>query len=118
MRPLSPTRTDRPWGYFDEFVTNTLCTVKIITVNPGESLSLQYHKNRAEFWVILKGNGSVTIGDIKTEAHEGDRFHVDMHQNHRATGGTEPLVFLEVSTGVFDERDIVRIDDKYGRVSS
>lgn len=90
----------------------------MITVNPGESLSLQYHKHRSEFWVILKGNGSVTIGDSKTEAHEGDRFHVDVHTNHRAEGGSEPLVFLEIAVGNFDEEDIVRIDDKYGRVSS
>ena len=118
MRPLLPTHIERPWGYFDEFITNTPCTVKIITVNAGESLSLQYHMQRSEFWVILKGNGFVTIGDTKTEAHGGDRFHVDIHTNHRAEGGSEPLVFLEISTGNFDEDDIVRIDDKYGRVSS
>jgi mannose-6-phosphate isomerase len=118
MRPLSPARTDRPWGYFDEFISNTPCTVKIITVNAGESLSLQYHEHRSEFWVILKGNGFVTIGDDKLEAHEGDQFHIDVHANHRAEGGSEPLVFLEIATGNFDEEDIIRIDDKYGRIST
>lgn len=117
MRPLMPTHTDRPWGHFDEFITNTPCTVKIITVNAGESISLQYHEHRAEFWVVIKGNGFVTIGDVRSEAREGDQFHVDIHTNHRAEGGTEPLVFLEISTGNFNESDIVRIDDKYGRVS-
>jgi len=118
MRPLLPTHIVRPWGFFDEYITNTSCTVKMITVNPGESLSLQYHKNRSEFWVIVKGNGFVTVGDIKTEAHEGDRFHVETNMNHRAEGGSEALVFLEIATGEFNEEDIVRIDDKYGRVSS
>ncbi len=118
MKPLSPTHTERPWGFFDEFITNTTCTVKMITVNPGESISLQYHNKRSEFWVILRGNGFVTVGDTKTEAHAGDRYHVNEHTNHRAEGGSEPLVFLEISTGHFDENDIVRIDDKYGRIKS
>jgi len=117
MKPLSPTRDDRPWGFFEEFITNTPCTVKIITVNTGESISLQYHKGRSEFWVILKGNGFVTIGENRTRAAEGDRFHIDPEVNHRAEGGSEPLVFLEISTGHFDENDIVRIDDRYGRTN-
>lgn len=116
MKPLSPNHTERPWGFFDEFISNTPCTVKIITVNPGESLSLQSHSHRSEFWVILKGEGFVTVGDTRTEAKEGDRYHINEHTNHRAEGGTLPLVFLEISTGHFDEGDIVRIDDKYGRV--
>ena len=114
---LSPIHSDRPWGFFDEFVINTPCTVKIITVNAGESLSLQYHNHRTEFWVIIRGNGFVTIGDKRTEAHEGDRFHIDLLTQRRVEGGTEPLVFLEISLGEFDEHDIVRIEDKYGRVS-
>ncbi|MCX6703757.1 MAG: phosphomannose isomerase type II C-terminal cupin domain [Candidatus Zambryskibacteria bacterium] len=118
MRPLLSMHVDRPWGSFDEFIANTPCTVKIITVNPGESLSLQYHEHRSEFWVVLKGNGYVTIGDNRKEASAGDRFDIGVHTNHRAEGGTEALVFLEISTGEFDENDIVRIDDKYGRVSS
>ncbi|MHB1316811.1 MAG: phosphomannose isomerase type II C-terminal cupin domain [Minisyncoccota bacterium] len=118
MKPISPNRSDRPWGFFDEFVSNTPCTVKIITVNPGESLSLQYHKNRSEFWVILSGSGFVTVGDTKTPAKEGDRFNVDINTNHRVEAGTKPVVFLEISTGHFDENDIVRLDDKYGRLST
>lgn len=87
-------------------------------MNPGESISLQYHNSRSEFWVILKGNGFVTVGDTRTKAHEGDRFHIDAEENHRAEGGSEPLVFLEISTGHFDENDIVRVEDKYGRIKT
>lgn len=118
MNVLSPQHCKRPWGFFDEFVRNTSCTVKMITVNPGEALSLQHHKNRSEFWVIVKGTGFVTVGDVRTEAHEGDRYSIDAGIHHRAEGGDAPLVFLEISTGDFDDDDIVRVDDKYGRIQT
>ncbi len=118
MKALSPHRVERPWGSFDEFVKNTPCTVKIITVNPGEAISLQHHTHRVEFWVVLKGTGFITVGDVRTEAHEGDRYSIDVGTHHRAEGGETALVFLEISTGDFDEDDIVRVEDKYGRIDN
>jgi len=44
---------DKPWGSFDQFVLNTPCTVKILTCNPGQKLSLQRHRQRNELWVAL-----------------------------------------------------------------
>ena len=45
---------ERPWGNFRQFSHNELSTVKIISINPNSSLSLQYHNNRSEFWKIIK----------------------------------------------------------------
>lgn len=115
MWPLTPKHVERPWGYFDEFIANTPCTVKLITVNPGESLSLQYHEHRNEFWVIVQGNGFVTLDEVRAEARVGDRFEVGPLVKHRVEGGSEPLAFLEISVGEFNEEDIVRLEDKYGR---
>ena len=62
----------RPWGKFERFTQNEKSTVKIITVKVGEKLSLQYHKQRSEFWRILSGEGKITIGEETTEAKKGD----------------------------------------------
>ena len=53
----------RPWGDFERFTLNETTTVKIITVKEGESISLQTHEHRDEFWRVLKGSGIIHIGD-------------------------------------------------------
>ena len=53
---------ERPWGQFEQFVSNERVTVKIITVQPGHRLSLQTHDNRGEFWQVLDGPIEVTVG--------------------------------------------------------
>lgn len=105
----------RPWGQFERFTLNEKTTVKIITVNPGEAFSLQTHDHRDEFWRIIKGSGIVHIGDKDHTAKEGDVFFSPRHTEHRATGGPEGLTFLEIAVGEFEESDITRLDDLYGR---
>ncbi len=107
----------RPWGNFKEFVKNKKCTVKIIEVKPGQELSLQYHKHRAELWYFLE-DGFVVVGNRKRVVKEGDIVKVPRKKLHRVVAGNKRVRFLEVSTGDFDERDIVRVDDIYGRTKS
>ena len=57
----------KPWGQFDQFTYNELSTVKVISINSDSELSLQYHKNRSEFWRILSGHPIVTIGEKEQE---------------------------------------------------
>jgi mannose-6-phosphate isomerase-like protein (cupin superfamily) len=109
-------KEDRPWGSFERFTKEALSTVKIITVNSGQSLSLQYHEHRQEFWRILQGNPIVTVGDKEILAGPGDEFFIDKHINHCVAAPTDAVVFLEISLGHFDEDDIVRLKDRYGRV--
>jgi len=105
----------RPWGNFERFTLNETSTVKIITVNPGEAFSLQVHANRDEFWRIVSGSGTVYLNGSSHPAKSGDSFYCPRGTEHRAMAGEEPLVFLEIAFGVFNESDITRLEDKYGR---
>ncbi len=105
----------RPWGNFERFTLNEHSTVKIITVSPSEAFSLQTHSHRAEFWRVLSGSGTVTVGGLLYDAQAGDTYFVKQGETHRAEGGPEGLVFLEIALGEFDEGDITRLEDNYGR---
>jgi len=116
MKGLSNYEKDiRPWGMFERFTLNEKSTVKVITVNAGEAFSLQTHTHRQEFWRILSGSGTVMHGEETSSAKAGDEFMIEQGIQHRAEGGPEGLVFLEIAFGEFDETDIVRLQDKYGR---
>jgi mannose-6-phosphate isomerase-like protein (cupin superfamily) len=106
----------RPWGNFERFTLNEPCTVKIITVNPNEELSLQQHEHRDEEWRILNGSGAVVVNGTKTQVKPGDEFRILRGQQHQVASGAEGLQFLEISFGQFDEQDITRFKDRYGRV--
>jgi mannose-6-phosphate isomerase-like protein (cupin superfamily) len=108
-------KEERPWGNFERFTFNEQSTVKIITVSPNQELSLQQHEHRDETWKILKGSGKVTVGDIHTPVAPGDEFFVARHTHHRVEGGPDGLQFLEIALGNFDESDIIRFEDRYGR---
>ncbi len=110
-------KEERPWGDFERFTLNEKTTVKIITVKAGESFSLQTHEHRDEFWRIIKGSGIVRIGERDTDAKEGNAFFSPRRSEHRVTGGPEGISFLEIAFGDFDEDDITRLEDKYGRVA-
>lgn len=106
----------RPWGNFRQFTHNTPSTVKIITVNPNEELSLQSHTKRGEFWRVLTGSGSFVIGDTTHSVSAGDEHVVPIGAKHRMASGVEGMSVLEIALGDFDEEDIIRYEDKYGRV--
>lgn len=115
FRSEQPYHEERPWGFFDLFIHNETNTVKIITVNPGESTSLQLHHLRQESWIVIAGSGVITVGQQHYEVKKNDFFTIPKETVHQLAAGKEPLVIVEISTGTFDEQDIVRIKDKYGR---
>lgn len=107
----------KPWGMFREFIKNKKCTVKIIEVNPKGVLSLQSHMKRSEFWYIIEGSPVVIVGNKKRKAKPGSIVKIGKGIKHRIMNKTKRLVrFLEISSGYFDEKDIVRYEDVYGRV--
>lgn len=106
---------NRPWGNFKRFTHNELSTVKIITVNPNEELSLQKHAKRQEFWKILSGDPVITIGTEQKTAQKGDEFFVKENTAHRIKAQQQTVEILEIALGDFDEKDIVRLEDRYGR---
>jgi mannose-6-phosphate isomerase len=113
---IKPFVVEKPWGSFRQYTLNEPVTVKTIHINKGETLSLQKHSKRSEFWKVLKGNPTFTIGSDVHEAHEGDEFEVEAGQEHRMAALHDDAVILEISRGEFDEMDIIRLEDKYGRI--
>lgn len=105
----------RPWGNFEQFTLNEVSTVKIITVDEGQAFSLQRHSKRSEFWKVLSGAGFITHGDVREEVVPGTLYSLPCGTLHRMEATTSPIVFLEVATGEFDEQDITRLEDNYGR---
>ncbi len=108
-------KDERPWGMFERFTLNEQSTVKLIVVHPHEAFSLQTHAGREEFWHIISGSATVTVGQEKKNANPGDNFFVPKNTEHRLEAKDTPCLFLEVAYGTFDESDITRIEDKYGR---
>lgn len=100
---------------YERFTLNEPTTVKIITVNAHEAFSLQTHAHREEFWHIISGSGLVTVGEEARDAAPGDDFFIPKNTKHRLEAKDMPCVFLEVAYGDFDEHDISRLEDKYGR---
>lgn len=113
--PFKKYSEERPWGKFERFTNNQPSTVKIISVNPVQELSLQWHHKREEFWRVIFGWGKVIIGEQEQEANEGDEFFIKKGQVHRLVSGDLGIKVLEIAFGDFSEDDIVRIDDKYDR---
>jgi len=108
---------DRPWGSFDRFTLNELSTVKILTLAPGKRLSLQQHEKRSEFWHVVSGSGTATIGDGEFPASPGSNFEIPPGTKHRIAAGDAGLVWLEIALGTFEEHDEVRLEDDFGRTS-
>jgi len=109
----------RPWGSYEVISDNKTHKVKIIVVNPGERLSLQSHKNRDETWVYVSGAGEIEVGFYKIFFNEETKHvFIARGDKHRVSClSKEPLIFIEVQTGeLFDEDDIIRYEDDYGRV--
>ncbi len=116
MDPAPATyKEERPWGSFELFIEDTSATVKLLTIKAGEAFSLQYHNHRDETWRILSGSGEVTIGEERKSVSPGETYHIPRGTIHRAHGGDADLHILEIALGEFDENDIVRLEDKYGR---
>ena len=105
----------RPWGNFERFTLNENSTVKILTIRPKKKNSLQYHRERKEFWKVLEGNPKLTIGGRTVRAKPNDEFVIRKKTRHRIEAGTKRVKILEISFGKFDEEDVVRLEDDFGR---
>lgn len=107
---------NRPWGYFKKFCENESVTVKIIVVQPNETLSLQSHNKRMEFWRVISGDGVAEIDGQKHLLKIDDELIIPTKTKHRLMSGDSELKIIEIAFGKFDENDIERYEDKYGRI--
>lgn len=112
-----PATVHRPWGTYASLKEEAGYKVKRITVKPGESLSLQYHHQRAEHWVVVQGTALIQVGDEEFATLPGQYRYIPLQAKHRLTNtGTNELVLIEVQCGNYlGEDDIVRLADTYGR---
>lgn len=110
----------RPWGKYDSIDMGERYQAKRITVNPGAKLSVQMHHHRAEHWIVVSGTANVTNGDKTFLVSENESTYIPIGQIHALENpGKVPLELIEVQTGSYlGEDDIVRFDDRYGRVDS
>jgi mannose-6-phosphate isomerase len=112
-----PHRVEKPWGYELIWAKTDRYVGKILHIEPGHLLSLQYHERKDETIYVLKGEiiFRVQIEDQLTERRmgEGERYHVTpgtVHQMEAVVASD----LLEASTPELD--DVVRLKDRYGRV--
>lgn len=109
----------RPWGWFDSIEKGKYFQVKKLCVNPNSKLSLQLHESRAEHWVVVSGVASVVNGKKNFTLTQGESTYIPKGTKHSLENLTNELLeVIEVQSGVYlGEDDIVRFEDKYGRVS-
>lgn len=107
---------ERPWGKFSQYVFNSECTVSLMTVKPGQRLSLQSHTGRAELWVVLDDGAVVQLEDKITRHQAGDEVWIPANCRHRLSCEAEsPVRVLEVAFGNWQQADITRYEDDYAR---
>ena len=112
-----PAAVPRPWGSYATLTGEDGYKVKRISVKPGQALSLQYHHQRAEHWVVVQGTAMVQVGDEEYKTLPGQYRYIPLKERHRLTNiGQDELVLIEVQCGTYlGEDDIVRLADSYGR---
>ena len=114
-------RTDKPWGHELLWALSDNYAGKILFVKAGESLSLQYHREKDESWYVQEGRARLELGEVGAAALSeevvgpGAAFHYTPGTVHRVTA-LEDTVVLEVSTPHLD--DVVRLEDSYGRATA
>ena len=108
----------RPWGYYDSIDSGSRFQVKRIVVKPGAKLSVQMHHHRAEHWIIVKGMAKVTCGTTTKLVYENESTYIPVGEIHALENpGKINLELIEVQSGAYlGEDDIVRFEDRYGRL--
>jgi mannose-6-phosphate isomerase-like protein (cupin superfamily) len=110
-------RVEKPWGYELHWALTDRYVGKVLHINKGEALSLQYHNRKDETILLWSGRMRFELGEdadslVVQDLQPGDRVHVKPKAVHRMTAIEDCDVF-EVSTPEID--DVVRLEDRYGR---
>lgn len=103
-------RVPRTWGYYKVLQEYQGVKVKELQVEPGQSLSLQRHFQRAEFWVVVEGTGMLELSDKKIKLTRHSTVTIEPLQWHKLwnTSNTA-LRLVEIQYGIdCDELDIER----------
>ena len=107
---------ERPWGSFKQYAFNRDCSVNLMTVLPGQRLSLQSHTGRAELWIVIDHGAIVQVGEVERACNAGDEIWIPVNEKHRLScKGDAPVRVLEVAFGNWQQDDIQRYADDYKR---
>jgi mannose-1-phosphate guanylyltransferase/mannose-6-phosphate isomerase len=107
---------ERPWGSFRQFAFNAECTVSLMTVHPGQRLSLQSHTGRGELWIVIDEGAVVQVGEVERECAVNEEIWIRANEKHRLScRGTKSVRVLEVAFGNWQQDDITRYADDYQR---
>ena len=108
---------NKPWGCYVDYFRNDQVVFKKIMVYPEQKLSYQFHNNRHEFWYVVSGDGMLTLKGEEIKMVPGDYVVIEKEEEHMIECiSDEVLVIYEMQIGSPSEDDIVRLQDKYGRV--
>ena len=119
---------DRKWGKYEvikELVLNSSPyrliavdphrivnnKIKILTIDPGKAISLQYHEHRSEIWIVLQGSGVYVLnGDVNILDYNNILIIKKTDVHNIRNNASIPLIILEIQTGtIVDEEDIIRL---------
>ena len=110
-------RVEKPWGYELHWAKTDRYVGKLIHINKGHALSLQYHRVKDETIYVQSGKMLFEIEErgqrTARELLPGARVHISPKTVHRMTAVEDSDIF-EVSTP--ELHDVVRLEDRYGRV--
>jgi mannose-6-phosphate isomerase-like protein (cupin superfamily) len=107
------TTVEKPWGREIIWAKTQFYVGKILVVNDGQRLSLQYHKNKTETMMVLTGVVKATLGDSTIMLQPYDNLHIEPNTIHRIEAVNGQATLVEVSTPELD--DVVRIADDFNR---
>ncbi len=112
-----PYRVEKPWGYELVWALTSRYVGKILHIEQGHALSLQYHEQKDESIYVLRGEIILRLLEeettIERRMREGTQVHLEPGTIHQFEA-LAPTDLLEASTPQLD--DVVRIKDRYGRV--
>jgi mannose-6-phosphate isomerase len=115
LEKLPVKHVERPWGAFDQYAFNQDVTVSLMTVQPGQRLSLQSHTGRSELWIVLDEGAEIMVDEQVLHPMRMEEIWIPVGAKHRlASLGTEVRV-LEVAFGNWQQEDILRFSDDYER---
>lgn len=108
-------KISKPWGKYIILEKKPNFWIKKLFIRRDGRLSLQGHKDRSEFWIVLSGSTEVIKGKSKLKLKAGEFIKINKKEKHRITGLKDSWI-LEIALGKARERDIKRYEDDYGRI--
>jgi len=111
---------EKPWGYeqvlssrYVDIDDEDPVIVKNLVLFESHGTSLQYHVKRSEIWKVLSGKCRIQVGDSINTAFPGTVWEIPRLVKHRITAITDTVI--EETSDKYDEKDITRLEDPYGR---